>query len=168
MTKFRTQEIKGYLVNCFARQVLLTTAFCLSLVMPSFAQETKTAESNQTASQLAAMALTIGEMKQTIEQQNLTIQALSEAKSPESEAFDRLLGFKYRPRLRTVFFTFSNDTKPTLIPGSERAAFCALTFVNDLTETGSCKVFIENSAWHVQSGEGFEGNNCAAACLFLD
>ena len=134
------------------------------------------AQSNdQSASQLAAMALSIGEMKQKIEQQNATIEALKkqiealgQSKVEENEAAEQLLSFKYRPRLRTVFFTFSNDTKPTLIPGSERASFCALTYVDDITETGSCKVFIQNSAWHVQSGEGPEGNNCAAACLFID
>ena len=148
----------------------LIAAWLAFLPAGVFAQST-----DQSASRLAAMALTIGEMKQVIDQQSEIIEELKkqvgelqQSKVQGSEAAEQMLSFKYRPRLRTVFFTFSNDTKPTLIPGSERASFCALTYVDDITETGSCKVFIQNSAWHVQSGEGPEGNNCAAACLFID
>ncbi|MDA9008391.1 hypothetical protein N9K16_00365 [Alphaproteobacteria bacterium] len=155
--------------------VSLLSVLCLSFQSLTIAQDSANTANSQTSAQLAAMALTIGEMKQQIQQQNKTIEALrdqiitlSKTKTPRGETMDKLLSFKYRPRLRTVVFTFSNDTKPTMIPGSERASFCALTYVNDITEAGSCKVFLQNSAWHVQSGDGFEGNNCAAACLFLD
>ena len=154
---------------------LLLSLLCLSFPSQTLAQDSANITDAQTSAQLAAMAITIGEMKQQIEQQNKTIETLrdqvrtlSKTKTPRGETMDKLLSFKYRPRLRTVVFTFSNDTKPTMIPGSERASFCALTYVNDITEAGSCKVFLQNSAWHVQSGDGFEGNNCAAACLFLE
>jgi hypothetical protein len=180
-----TKQIMTKLTGLFA--YLLVSMFVLPVQFSSAQQnETKTvvqsstlpaslSEHQITLSKIAALALTVGELKETIKKQDGTIdglraqiEKLKHAATGKSTPVDQMLGFKYRPRIRTIFFTFSNDTTPTLIPGSERATFCALSWVDDRSEKGSCKIYTENSTWFVQSGDSYEHNQCAAACLFLD
>ena len=64
---------------------------------------------------------------------------------------------------------FSDVRQPATIPNSHDAAFRGLTYVDDDSPAGWCKVFYDNAAkeWRFQTGGGGGDQGCEATCMWI-
>jgi hypothetical protein len=62
-------------------------------------------------------------------------------------------------------YSFCNATAGVVIPNSQGALLCALSYVDDDTITGWCNVHPSGGAWVAQTGAGCGENACAAVCI---
>lgn len=89
--------------------------------------------------------------------------AVAQPFDPRERPADERLG----PSIRA--HRFSNVPQVSPIPGSDGAALCALTLVDDDTARGFCRVFYDptQGVWMHQTGGAGNDNQCEATCLWV-
>jgi hypothetical protein len=78
-------------------------------------------------------------------------------------------GVKSNLKFHVTDFRYNNQPSWVQITGSEDAIFCGLTWVDDDSPEGSCKIGRdENNRWVARTGGDASANECYATCLFIE